>query len=208
MDMEMKFRYESDGQVCELEKVKRKLESEVNEQGGNIENMKSTIDGYCKKVYELESSLKTAENELNEAKYANAVQSNLELKNVNSAKNTQDSTSKNKPVDEICKNMKALASPSSAKYEYSQVEKECKRLKIRNERLTTTVTETNTKNRQYQEKLKKYYTLCQQNGLIPGKVVKKKQENLNSTSSVKTVVEASRPTTRTFGGENSVNSQE
>ena len=69
MDMEMKFRYESDGQVCELEKVKRKLESEVSEQGGNIENMKSTIDGYCKKVDELESSLKTAENELNEAKY-------------------------------------------------------------------------------------------------------------------------------------------
>jgi chromosome segregation ATPase len=209
MDTEVKLRYESDGQVSELTKGKSELESLVSEQSENVKNMKASIDGYCKKVDELETSLKTAENELNEAKYANAVQSNLELKGMKSQDSKSDLLSKNKPVDEICKNMKELASPSSAKYEYGQVEKECKRLKIRNERLTSTVTDVNQKNRQYQEKLKKYYTLCQQNGLIPGKVAKTGTKSVSKQDgSVKSVGgEASKPTTRTFGGENSVNSQ-
>merc|ERR1712032_732697 len=195
MDTEVTLRYKRDSQVSDLQKTKSKLETLVTEQGDNIENMKSSIEGYCKKVKELETSLKTAENELNEAKYANAVQSNLELKTMKQAPAKRRSpSSKNKPVDEICKNMKDLASPSSQEYTYAQVEKECKRLKIRNESLRTTVTDVNQKNRQYQEKLKKYYTMCQVNGLIP---VKKSSKLDNSKSDP----------TRTFGGENLVNSQ-
>jgi len=114
-------------------------------------------------------------------------------------------------VDELAKDMKLLASPSTeghkcnegkdnkiaGKYGYEQIEKECKRLKIRNERLMKSVTDTNQKNRQYQEKLKKYYMMCQENGLIP-------KANTSAKSSKSGI---SRPETRTFGGENSVNSQ-
>merc|ERR1712066_548304 len=90
-------------------------------------------------------------------------------------------------VENLNNQMKQLQSPSSKKYTYEQVEKECKRLKVRNEKLVTTVEKTNEKNRQYQSKLKKYYNLCNENGLLSQK---------------KSI---SKPDARAFGGENTIN---
>ena len=70
-------------------------------------------------------------------------------------------------VDNMGLGVNEIKGPSGLTF--PQLEKETKRLVKRNEKLTSMITETNDKNRAFQEKLRKYYNLCKQNGLLADK---------------------------------------
>ena len=175
MDNEVKLRYDADSKNDTLEKDNDKLTKKVEEQDVDLKSSFETISGYCKKVKELEDE-------------------NRKLKKI----------SQTEPVEQICKDMKQLQSPSRAsnqKYTYEQVEKEAKRLKARNDRLQKSVTDVNNKNRQYQDKLKKYYKLCQDHGLI-------KKEGVASKPATKVDGKGGVANKAFTGSQNSINSSQ